>query len=1086
MANPPSLSKLVKKIRKQDFTITENQFEKVDKLLPQLDELSAENKFEVYQVLGIAYFNAKHDKCIEFLLSALPMLESIDTQIEYNMMIGVQLARSKKFGQADDYFMNAWSFQHLIEREEGMYEWAWQDPEMESSVTEEDRLELYDQIIDIFEFIKIKDLFSFIEFQLRMIEVIINIQNGNIDQSLIQILGLFDSFPASIISNSGRLMGKRAALLDQQEIVYITDLGIFYHYLGVCYWLSKDIENAIINFEESIFCQEEAHCLDIKENYFNLGMIYFDQQKPLDALSNLEKALDLIEDHPSHQVSILLSISKVYIMLNNTEKAVEMAKKTNSLAKQYGSGIEVSLSYSVMGRTQLYAQQFDNARLSFENGIPLSEDRSTLLYYLIPLDSLEDTEQHLELLQDELQAYTSDIIRMKYLLSKNYINFHFHNSYDLDDIKAIINLLLKPDWGPDEYIIQGYALLMILDATFNIENIEYFLDDYYTKKHSYIYSYFLIKKHNIQITSKSDDKVIQRVLDHSSGDVLHDLYLSTVYNVPIQRYAAELANILNTLNEEQENELFYHFAKSTLNSLDLAEHFLSQCNIPMLLECSDSYFIEANMMMAIIELNLSRDPLDEHVEKADEYIMNCWNMQDTMDKNNVLVDWPWDYEEESIIPKTKRMQLYQMLKEYIDNEDVENLFDVIVFQLRANEIRPLMREGKFEQALQMNMALFDNMPAMDHEIIADARYNYREQYPNYHSIGIEVYDHNYFYFLLGLIYHFKLEYEDAIIHYHEAEYYAEKYAYFKDLTDIYYSLANTYLGAGDMDTALEYQEKALHIIEKHGDTNDIIYAHISMSDFNYNNDLYVNARSYAQKALLLAQEDGSELHKFQTQYSMGKVEQRIGDFISAMTYYEGCLNCSGKIFDIQKPWILNQLIFISNGLGNYDDSERYLAILHELPGDVIPAVYQLCKTDMLLNQGIKIETEQIQEMLSLLNNPEIMRREAQMISYQLMRIDILQDVQEIYYELLVHNIIPNDKEESKHYMLYKQLLTGEQVDTENYPKDTVSQQVLELYLEQDLVNLKAKLLEIYADQVTYIKYWNELIREKMKLKSIMD
>ncbi|MCY3414206.1 MAG: tetratricopeptide repeat protein [Candidatus Heimdallarchaeota archaeon] len=442
-------------------------------------------------------------------MSAL-LQDNPETLIELNMIVGVQLGSREGYAYADEYFMACWPHAHRLNREEGMYAWPWGEEEKVNPVDTLERIDLYQFIQPFYEVIEPKEYFAFLEFQLRCQEVVGMIRKGEYATANLRLLGLFDHIPRSVHVKNDVLSELRKEFREQRKLdlqVQAFDLGTFYHYLGISYWLTSDLENARVNFEESLWFREKGgHYLDKRDNYGNLGTIHRNKGVLEKALHYYQSTLELLYEFgdPIEIVDILYQLAQIKRRMGELTEALHFLIEANNECKKYGNRSQQAESYLLLGEGYKYLYKFDEAKDAYSKGLELGGDINLLskLYFfeiliLIKIGDINRAELQLQKFKSEIIKSKDNNIKTKYLICKLNLKLKKQEKIPKNDLDFLINTLSDQSI-PIEIKAHGLIILMIYDLIYGMSEVKKIknMDDWINSEEFiyFFYSYIDSKK----------------------------------------------------------------------------------------------------------------------------------------------------------------------------------------------------------------------------------------------------------------------------------------------------------------------------------------------------------------------------------------------------------------------------------------------------------------------------------------------------------------------------------------------------------------------------------------------------------------
>ncbi|MCY3414216.1 MAG: tetratricopeptide repeat protein [Candidatus Heimdallarchaeota archaeon] len=398
--------------------------------------------------------------------------------IEINMIVGVQLGRKGEYAHADEYFMACWPHAHRLNREEGMYAWPWGEEKVNPVDTLE-RIDLYQFIQPFYEVIEPKEYFAFLEFQLRCQEVVGMIRKGEYAGANERLLGLFDHLPRSVHVKNEVLSELRKEFREQRKLdlqVQVFDLGTFYHYLGISYWMISDLENARINFEESLYFREKVgHYLDLRGTYNNLGSVYSQLNNHNKMLLLYDKAIGLIYDfgRKIEALDTFHSLSNYYGSIGNFEKALDFSSQALEISIEEGTSSQVSISLLYLGLSYQNLKMPTKSLETFNKALQHCKTdnlKSKLLMFSIflniKLGNLDKAEKLLVDLNNVTLAISTPHFKLLYDISEIQYNLARKNNIELKNLNNVVIDILSMELSNS---ILYYILLSILNSKIWIE-----------------------------------------------------------------------------------------------------------------------------------------------------------------------------------------------------------------------------------------------------------------------------------------------------------------------------------------------------------------------------------------------------------------------------------------------------------------------------------------------------------------------------------------------------------------------------------------------------------------------------------------
>ncbi|MCY3414201.1 MAG: tetratricopeptide repeat protein [Candidatus Heimdallarchaeota archaeon] len=394
--------------------------------------------------------------------------------IELNMLVGVQLGSREEYAHADEYFMACWPQAHRLNREEGMYAWPWGEEEI-SPVDTLERIDLYQFIQPFYEHIEPKEYFSFLEFQLRCQEVVGMIRKGEYASANERLLGLFDHIPRSVHVKNDVLSGLRKEFREQRKLdlqMQVFDMGTFYHYLGISYWLTSDLENARINFEESLwFKEKEGHYLDLKEIYSNLGSICMVISDFTKTQKYYHDCIDLIYEKGNEEdaLVVLLNLSLLYRKTDNLEEALKYAEKANEIAIIKNSRTMMIISTRFIGEIHQYLGNIETSINYFERSLsygPTDNSKTLIFLNYVPLLLRENqTELSINYIKEMSKINKeNDNIYFEFIYNFLILDFQIIQRSEIEVLPIIkLSNLICENAIPDDYKNKGILQLMKID-----------------------------------------------------------------------------------------------------------------------------------------------------------------------------------------------------------------------------------------------------------------------------------------------------------------------------------------------------------------------------------------------------------------------------------------------------------------------------------------------------------------------------------------------------------------------------------------------------------------------------------------------
>ncbi|MCY3414195.1 MAG: tetratricopeptide repeat protein [Candidatus Heimdallarchaeota archaeon] len=459
--------------------------------------------------------------------------------IELNMLVGVQLGRRKEYAHADEYFMACWPHAHRLNREEGMYAWPWGEEEV-SPVDTLERIDLYQFIQPFYEVIEPIEYIAFLEFQLRCQEVVGMIRKGEYATANERLLGLFDHIPRSVHAKNDELSELRKEFREQRKLdlqVQVFDVGTFYHYLAISYWMISDLENARINFEESLWFRNnnKTDIYDLDGSYSNLGSIYTllgeYQMANRYIQSSLEIAFELGENSKVIIILIqLATLSKKLGLLETSLKYSQMSCEKAEILKDQGM---LSKSYRSLGNIHSCLNNYEEAIAAYLHSIHYAENDKeksiVVLNYvqlLITLKREEEVSRYLQILQELSLNKTSIFFEFRYLLGYLSHLSSLGKTIKIPALKKFINIY-QNEIIPREYQEYGYIFILKIAIQQDNELITQVIKDYISKySNNYYYYIYLISKGKKELQGLEE-------LNESEVETIRTLYQIYIDNLDL-------------------------------------------------------------------------------------------------------------------------------------------------------------------------------------------------------------------------------------------------------------------------------------------------------------------------------------------------------------------------------------------------------------------------------------------------------------------------------------------------------------------------------------------------------------------------
>ncbi|MCY3413029.1 MAG: tetratricopeptide repeat protein [Candidatus Heimdallarchaeota archaeon] len=421
---------------------------------------------ELTKLISTLDFQLTDDLACRIAEESLKLESTPERLIELNMLVGVHLGSKGEFAHADEYFMACWPYAHKLTRE-GMYDWPWKEQEKENPVDTLQRIDLFQFIQPFYEVIEPKDYFAFFEFQLRCQEVVAMIRKGEYAKANDRLLGLFDHIPRSIHLQNDVLSELRKEFREQRKLdlqMQVFDMGTFYHYLGISYWLTSDLENAKINLMESWYFRKiSGHYLDLYECNLNLGSVSLDLSDFDKSEEYYAKCMEIIFDYGNeietyglyHQLTIL------YRKMGKLTESLEFAIKANEISIDNLTNRVQAHSYHNLGMSYQYNGKIQKAILAYKEGYNISNNnvlKTTILTDLICLlnhvNDFESSEGYINEMERIYLDHEDQIIHYKILISKVNLKTNGENFSFIQEIKKLIEET-KLNYIPRDLKVKG-------------------------------------------------------------------------------------------------------------------------------------------------------------------------------------------------------------------------------------------------------------------------------------------------------------------------------------------------------------------------------------------------------------------------------------------------------------------------------------------------------------------------------------------------------------------------------------------------------------------------------------------------------
>ena len=169
------------------------------------------------------------------------------------------------------------------------------------------------------------------------------------------------------------------------------------------------------------------------------------------------------------------------------------------------------------------------------------------------------------------------------------------------------------------------------------------------------------------------------------------------------------------------------------------------------------------------------------------------------------------------------------------------------------------------------------------------------------------------------------DYEKALVNFEEALLFANKYNSKRDIAPALLGKASSYKGMNQIMKAMDYYMQSADLCQETGDRLLESEIFIAVAEMNFETDQPLRAKEYAERALELSTELGSENSIKKSLEILYKIHKALHDFDEALRYFELFTQKKEALFNMQKS---KEMLQMENSY-EFERKEQAIALLEK-------------------------------------------------------------------------------------------------------------------------------------------------------------